>query len=146
MCAGPLGYGAWEYVRWHNRMIEWDCGTIERLCGGDTEEERLLEIRFIRQWVYKALKKTRDGKLVWIHWRLSKRHCGNWTLVDPAQVALIRPFQQRFPSGAPKRGAVDCLGVPIDESESWIRLGSEKDVSCRPEVDEQPPAAASPST
>ena len=75
-----LGYAMWEYISWRNRMIEWDFGTIDILCGGDTEDDRLLDIRFIKKWEYKALKKTSDGKHVWIHWKLSKRHCGNWML------------------------------------------------------------------
>lgn len=112
-----LGNAAWEYTTWRNKMIEWDYGTVDRLCGGDTEEDRLLEIRFVRQWEYKALKSTRDGKEVWFHWKLSKRHCGNWMLVDPSQQAQIRPFEVRFPNGSPRRDAVSCLGIPIDENE-----------------------------
>jgi hypothetical protein len=120
-CASQLGYAAWDRARWQE-AIEWDFGTIENLCGGDTEKERLLEIRFIKKWEYKALKRTGDGKQVWIHWRLSKRHCGNWSLVDRAQAALIRPLDERFPNGVPDRGAVDCFGLPIDESEAARRL------------------------
>lgn len=120
-CAWPIVAAARDYVRTRNRMIEWDFDTIERLCGGETDEERLLDIRFVRPWEYRALKKTSDGKQVWIHWRLSKRHCGNWGLVDPNQAALIRPFRERFPNGVPARGAVDCLGGPIDETERWER-------------------------
>lgn len=116
-----LGYAAWEYTTWRNKMIEWDYGTIDRLCGGDTEEDRLLEIRFVKQWEYKALKRTPDGKEVWLHWKLSKRHCGNWMLVDPPQHAVIRPFERRFPDGAPHRQAVYCLGNPIDENEMYKR-------------------------
>ena len=116
-----LGCAAWEYMTWRDKMIEWDYGTIERLCGGDTEEDRLLEIRFVRPWEYKALKRTEDGTKVWLHWKLSKRHCGNWMLVDPSQRALIRPFEARFPNGAPLRGAVSCLGTPIDENEKYRR-------------------------
>lgn len=112
-----LGYAAWEYSSWRNQMIEWDYGTIDRLCGGDTVEDRLLEIRFVRQWEYKALKRTEDGTQVWLHWKLSKRHCGNWRLVDPSQHALIRPFEARFPNGAPHRDSVSCLGFPIDYAE-----------------------------
>ena len=117
--AVPVGYVAWEYLAWRNKMIEWDQGTIDRLCGGDSEEERLLEIRFVRQWEYKALKRTPDGEQVWIHWKLSKRHCGNWMLVDRSQAALIRPFAVRFPNGAPERRAFSCLGIPIDENAKY---------------------------
>jgi hypothetical protein len=113
-----LGYAGWEYATWRSAMIEWDRGTIERLCGGDNEE-RLLEIRFVREWEYQALKRTADGQQVWLHWKLSKRHCGNWTLADPSQYALIRPFAVRFPQGAPPRNAVDCLGALVDENESF---------------------------
>jgi hypothetical protein len=102
-------------------MIEWDYGTIERMCGGDTDEDRLLEIRFIREWEYKALKRTSDGDEVWMHWKLSKRHCGNWSLIDSDQYVLIRPFEVRFPEGAPDRNAVNCLGVSIDENERYKR-------------------------
>lgn len=102
-------------------MIEWDRGSIERLCGGCTDEERLLDIRFVKRWEYKALKRTSDGRHVWIYWRLSKRHCGNWELVDRSQRTLIRPFQERFPQGAPTRDAVNCLGIPVDEAEAWNR-------------------------
>jgi hypothetical protein len=116
-----LGYATWEYTTWRNKMIEWDYGTIERLCGGDTGEDRLLEIRFVKQWEYKALKRTPDGDKVWLHWKLSKRHCGNWMLVDKPKGFVIRPFEIRFPNGAPHRQAVSCLGIPIDENEKYKR-------------------------
>ena len=120
--AVPPGYAAWNYVRWQNEMIAWDHGTIERLCGGDTEEDRLLDIQFVKQWEYKALKKTSDGKEVWLHWKLSKRHCGNWMLIGPPEAGtLIRPFNERFPNGAPNRQTVNCIGQPIDETDYWIR-------------------------
>ena len=109
-----LGFAMWEYISWRNKWIEWDFGTIDRMCGGDTEDDRLLEIRFIKQWEYKALKKTSDGKHVWIHWKLSKRHCGNWMLVDKTEWALIRPFELRFPNGASHRQGFSCLGIPLD--------------------------------
>ena len=116
-----LGYAAWEYTTWRNKMIEWDYGTIDRLCGGDTEQDRLLEIRFVNQWEYKALKRTPDGKGVWLHWKLSKRHCGNWMLVNKPDGFVIRPFEVRFPNGASPRDAVSCLGIPIDENETYKR-------------------------
>ena len=116
-----LGYAARQYTIWRNKVIEWDFGTIDRLCGGDTEEDRLLQIKFVKQWEYKALKRTPDGKEVWLHWKPSKRECGNWGLVDPTQRALIRPFKLRFPNGAPYREAVSCLGIPIDENEAYKR-------------------------
>jgi hypothetical protein len=119
--SASLGYAGWEYATWRNGMIEWDRGTIERLCGGENDE-RLLEIRFVREWEYLALKRMPDGQQVWLHWKLSKRHCGNWTLADPSQYASIRPFSVRFPQGAPPRNAVDCLGEPIDENESYSWL------------------------
>jgi hypothetical protein len=115
-CVSSLGYAGWKFISWENKMIRWDYATIERLCGGDTPEDRLLDIRFVKQWEYEALKQTSDGKRVWIRWKLSKRHCGNWMLVDPSQSALIRPFKVRFPNGAPPRGGVDCLGGPVNES------------------------------
>ena len=120
-CAASLGYAAWEYTAWRNKMIEWDYGTINRLCGGDTEEDRLLKIRFVKQWEYNALKRTPDGKEVWLHWKLTKRHCGNWMLVDKPKGFAIRPFEIRFPNGAPPRGAVSCLGISIDENEQHQR-------------------------
>jgi hypothetical protein len=107
------GYKRWEYLCWRDKVIAWDFGTIERLCGGETEEERLLDIEFLKEWEYKALKKTRDGKQVWIHWKLSKRHCGNWMLVDWSQMALIGPIEVRFPNGPPRRHGFDCLGQPV---------------------------------
>jgi hypothetical protein len=116
-CSG-LAYSALEYTQWRNRMIQWDFGAIDRLCGGDTEEERLIDIQFIRQWEYKALKKTEDGTEVWMHWKLSKRHCGNWMLADPMQRSFIRPFKLRFPNGAPHREAFSCVGAPIHENET----------------------------
>jgi hypothetical protein len=100
-------------------MLEWDFGTIDRLCGGDTEEDRLLDIRFVKQWEYKALKRTPDGKEVWLHWKLTKRHCGNWMRVDRSPHVVIRPFAVRFPNGAPIRGAVSCVGTTIDENEKY---------------------------
>ena len=109
-----LGYWMWDYISWRNKMIEWDFGTIDRLCGGDTDDDQLLDIKFVREWEYKALKKTGDGKHVWIHWKLSKRHCGNWTLVDRTQWALIRPFELRFPNGAPHGQGFSCVGIPLD--------------------------------
>jgi hypothetical protein len=109
-----LGFEAWKYVTWRNEMIAWDFGTIDRLCGGDTDEERLLEIRFIREWEYKALKKTKGGEPVWLHWKLSKRpYCGNWMLVDRSQSDLIRPIEVRFPNGPPRRLGMDCVGSPV---------------------------------
>jgi hypothetical protein len=117
--AASFCYAAWEYTTWRDRHIEWDYGTIDRLCGGDTEEDRLLDIQLVKQWEYRALKRTPDGKEVWIHWNLSKRECGNWMLVDPSQRSLIRPFTMRFPNGAPHREAVSCVGIPIDESEMF---------------------------
>ena len=116
-----LGITAWQYVTWRNKMIEWDFGTIERLCGGDTEEERLLEIRFIKEWEYKALKRTRDGKTAWIHWQLSKRDCGNWTVTKKPEGLVIRRFDVRFPNGAPPRDSFSCLGDPVDENEYFRR-------------------------
>jgi hypothetical protein len=116
-----LGYAAWEYTTWRNKYIEWDYGTIDRLCGGDTEEDRLLEIRFVKRWEYKALKRTPDGKEVWLHWKVTKRHCGNWMLIGGSKGAVIRPFKVRFPNGAPQRNAVSCVGEPIDENEKYIR-------------------------
>lgn len=107
------GFKYWEYLCWRDEMIAWDFGTIERLCGGDTEEERLLDIKFLKEWEYKALKKTRDGKQVWIHWRLSSRHCGNWILADRSQEALIRPIEVRFPNGPHRRHGFDCVGNPV---------------------------------
>ena len=106
-----LGYAAWEYTTWRNEMIEWDYGTIDRLCGGDTEADRLLEIRFIKQWEYKALKQTSNGKEVWIHWKLSKRRCGNWMLVDKPKGFVIQPMELRFPKGVPHRQGFSCLGI-----------------------------------
>lgn len=116
-----LGYPAWEYTAWRNKMIEWDYGTIDRLCGGDTEQERLLEIRFVKPWEYKALKRTPDGTHVWLHWKLSKRHCGNWMLIDAPDGFVLQPFEVRFPKGAPPRGAVSCLGISVDENEKYKR-------------------------
>lgn len=114
-----LGYAAWEYTAWRNEVIEWDYGSIDRLCGGDREQDRLLEIRFVKQWEYKALKRAPDGKEVWLRWKLSKRHCGNWMLVNKPDGLVIRPFTVRFPNGVPPRDAVSCLGVPIDENEMY---------------------------
>lgn len=85
-----FGYAGWEYSAWRNKMIEWDYGTIDRLCGGDTEEHRLLDIRFVKQWEYETLKRTPDGKEVWLHWKLSKRRCGNWVLTVSQIVARVR--------------------------------------------------------
>lgn len=117
----PLSYAAWEYTTWRSKTIEWDIGTIDRMCGGDTEEDRLLKIRFIKPWEYKALKRLPDGKEVWLHWQLSKRYCGNWMLVDRPEGFEIRPFEVRFPNGAPPRNAVSCVGTPIDENEMYKR-------------------------
>lgn len=97
-------------------MIEWDYGTINRLCGGDTVQDRLLEIRFVKRWEYMALKRTPDGKKVWLHWKLSKRHCGNWMLLNQPDGFVNRPIEVRFPNGVPKRDAASCLGIPIDEN------------------------------
>ena len=91
-----------------------------RLCGGDTENDRLLDVWFVKKWEYKALKKTSDGEHVWLHWKLSKRHCGNWMLVDKPQGVVIRPFELRFPNGAPHRQGFSCVGIPLD-SASWIQ-------------------------
>lgn len=110
--AASLSYAAWEYNAWRNQYIEWDRETIHRLCGGETAEDRLLDIQFVKEWEYKALKPTADGKNVWIHWRLTKRHCGNWMLVDPSQRSLIRPVELRFPNGLPPRQGYSCLGLP----------------------------------
>ncbi len=115
-----LGFGMWEYFTWRNKMIEWDFGTIELLCGGDTEDDRLLDIRFVKKWEYKALKKTTDGKPVWLRWKLTKRHCGNWMLIEKPLGVVIRPYELRFPNGAPHRQGVSCLGTPTD-SASWIQ-------------------------
>ncbi len=111
----PLGYAAWDFLSWRNRKIEWDRGTIERLCGGDTADDRLVDIQFIKEWEYKAFKKSTAGQPVWFHWRLSKRPCGNWYLVDRSEGATIRPFDERFPHGVPKRAAFNCLGQPVEE-------------------------------
>lgn len=100
------------YFDSRSAMIRWDFGTIERLCGGETEEDRLLEILWIRDWEYKALKKTEGGQQVWMHWKLTKRHCGNWMLVDQNQRNLIRPLELRFPNGVPPRHGFDCAGNP----------------------------------
>jgi hypothetical protein len=113
-----LGFEVWEYTSWRNRMIEWDIGTIERMCGGDTEADRLLEVRFIKKWEYNALKKTSAGKQVWLHWKLSKRRCGNWGLVDKPQEVAIRPFELRFPNGAPYRQRCSCLGFEVRTPQS----------------------------
>src|SRR5262245_25187438 len=86
--ASLAAYAAVDYISWRQTVIQWDFDTIERLCGGDTEEERLLDVRFVREWEYEALKKTPDGDPVWIHWKLSRRHCGNWMLVDQNQRSL----------------------------------------------------------
>ena len=114
-----FGYAGWEYSAWRNKMIEWDYGTIDRLCGGDTEEHRLLDIRFVKQWEYETLKRTPDGKEVWLHWKLSKRRCGNWVLINRPKGFVIPPFETRFPNGAPQRDAVSCLGLAIDENEKF---------------------------
>ena len=108
-----LGIETWEYVRWRNKMIEWDFGTIDRLCGGDTENDRLLDVWFVKKWEYKALKKTSDGEHVWLHWKLSKRQCGNWMLIEKPQGYVIPPIELRFPNGVPHRRAVSCLGIPL---------------------------------
>ena len=109
--ASSLGWASWEYMSWRDEVIEWDFGTIDRLCGGDTDADRLLAIRFVKKWEYKALKQTDDGRQVWLHWKLSKRHCGNWMRVDKTGVQ-IRPFEVRFPNGAPRRQGVSCIGIP----------------------------------
>jgi hypothetical protein len=49
---------AWEYARWQGRLIQWDHGTIHRRFGGPAEEDRIYEIEFIREWEYRALKRT----------------------------------------------------------------------------------------
>ncbi len=115
-CALSLLYATRQYTVWRNTMIEWDYGTINRLCGGDTEQDRLLEIRFVKRWEYMALKRTPDGKEVWLHWKLSKRHCGNWMLLNQPDGFVNRPIEVRFPNGVPKRNAVSCLGIPVDEN------------------------------
>jgi hypothetical protein len=42
-------------------------------------------------------------------------------LVDMPDGFVIRPFEARFPNGAPPRDAVSCLGIPIDENEKYRR-------------------------
>ena len=99
-----------DYLNDRDTFIQWDCGTIERIYGGETEEDRLLEIKFIKKWEYKALKKSQDGEPVWLHLKLTQRHCGNWMLADPDQASLIRPVELRFPNGVPPRHGFDCFG------------------------------------
>ncbi len=106
--------GGVRYVQWRAEMIEWDFGSIHEAFGGSPDEDRLLEIVFLREWEYLALKPTSDGSGVWLHVKLSKRHCGNLMLVDPQQRDLIRPFELRYPEGlVHRRGAVSCIGEPI---------------------------------
>jgi hypothetical protein len=113
--ASLLAFGSWKYLRWQNQFIEWDRGSIHRVFGGEAEEDRIRKIEFVRRWEYKALKRTSDGKNVWLHVKLSKRHCGNWMLVDQNQSDLVRPLEARYPNGLPPRaGAVDCLEIPLD--------------------------------
>ena len=40
------GLAAWKYHSWRSRMIAWDCVIVDRLCGGETEADRLLEQEF----------------------------------------------------------------------------------------------------
>jgi hypothetical protein len=87
------------------------------MCGGDTEEDRLTEIRFLRQWEYLAIRRAPDGTEMWWHWKLSKRHCGNWYQIAASENAFARPFRERFPNGAPRRQGFDCLGFPVEDSD-----------------------------
>jgi hypothetical protein len=110
-----LLFSGLKYLQWRNRMIEWDYGSIHRTFGGQADEDRIRKIEFIKEWEYKALKRTRDGQDVWLHVLLTKRHCGNWMFVDATQRNLVRPLELRYPDGLPSRaGAVSCLGIPLD--------------------------------
>ena len=112
---GLLAFGGLKYLRWRNQLIEWDYESIDRFFGGEAEEDRFQKIEVIKEWEYRALKRTRGGKDVWLHVKLSKRHCGNWMLVDPNQRDLLRPLELRWPNGLPHRpGAVSCLGIPLN--------------------------------
>jgi hypothetical protein len=107
-----------RYLRWQAEMIRWDTESIQEMYGGSAEEDRILQVNFLKEWEYKALKQTKDGKGVWLHIKLSKRYCGNLMLVDPTQRNLIRPFHLRHPEGLPRRtGGFSCFGVISDPAE-----------------------------
>jgi hypothetical protein len=105
----------WNHLQWRSRWIEWDKVSIQRNFGGEAHEDRIQQIEFLKEWEYRALKRTGDGKDVWLHLALSKRHCGNWGLVNPDQRDLVRPLEVRYPDGLPRReGAANCFGAPLD--------------------------------
>jgi len=111
-----VAFGTERYLTWRARMIEWDAVSIQEMFGGTAEEDRISNIKFIREWEYEAFKQTADGKGVWLRVALSKRHCGNWILVDRTQRDLIRPSHLRYPRGLPRRaGGVWCDGIPMDQ-------------------------------
>jgi hypothetical protein len=99
-------------------MIEWDAVSIQEMFGGTADEDRISQIKFIREWEYEAFKQTADGKGVWLRVALSKRYCGNWMLVDQTQRDLIRPVHLRYPHGLPHRpGGVSCAGISASHGE-----------------------------
>jgi hypothetical protein len=107
-----MGMAVAHYLNWRAEMIEWDTESIQEMFGGPAEEDHILQVKFVKEWEYKALKKTQDGRGVWLHLSLSKRYCGNWMFVDQSQRNLIRPIHLRYPDGLPQRlGGVPCSGV-----------------------------------
>src|SRR5262245_21776927 len=74
-----------SYLRWRTEMIAWDAESIQSAFGGTAAEDRITQVKFVKEWEYLALKPTAGGNNVWLHVTLSKRHCGNLMLTDPMQ-------------------------------------------------------------